>query len=234
MACCAFDRTVDEQFTREKARQELAQYRKKGVGPTTRRLIDGLERAGLVRGTLLDIGAGVGSLTFELLDRGCRRALIVEASSAYAAAASDEAERRGRATDVDLVRGDFLDVAGTTPSADVVALDRVVCCYPLYEKLLDEALSHAERGLALSYPRDCWYVRAVIGFENCLRRWRNKGFRTFVHPEGHLRTLIERAGFDLVLRQRTIVWSADVYRRAPSGHLDAVRAARHPANGATV
>ena len=74
MACCAFDQTVNEQFTREKANQELEHCRRKGVGPTTRRLIDGLARAGLMEGTLLDIGAGVGSLTFELLDRRYRHA----------------------------------------------------------------------------------------------------------------------------------------------------------------
>src|SRR6185503_9550566 len=96
MACCAFDETVHQQFTKEKATQELDRYRRKGVGPTTRRLIDGLSRAGLVGGTLLDVGAGVGSLTFELLERGCRRAVIVEASAAYGAAAADEARRRER------------------------------------------------------------------------------------------------------------------------------------------
>ena len=213
MACCAFDQTVNEQFTREKANQELEHYRRKGVGPTTRRLIDGLARAGLMEGTLLDIGAGVGSLTFELLDRGYRHAVIVEASGAYAEAASDEAARRGRTNDVAFVRGDFLDAAGTTSSADVVALDRVVCCYPLYENLLTEALLHAERGFALSYPRDRWFVRAVLGLENGLRRWRKNGFRTFVHPEVQMRESIGRAGFALISCQRTVVWSADVYLR---------------------
>jgi 16S rRNA G966 N2-methylase RsmD len=75
----------------------------------------------------LDVGAGVGALTFELLDRGVRRAVIVEASAGYTAAASNEATRRGRATDIDFVSGDFLEVAGTVPMASVVALDRVVC-----------------------------------------------------------------------------------------------------------
>lgn len=214
MACCAFDETVDQQFTTEKASQELERYRQKGVGPTTRRLLDGLARAGLVEdNTVLDIGAGTGSLTFELLDRGCRHATIVEASAGYINAASAEAMRRGRTDKVNFVRGDFLDVAATTPSAGLVALDRVVCCYPMYEALLVAALRRADRGLAISYPKDRWYVRAVIGVENALRRRRHKRFRTFVHSETHMRTLIEQAGFDLVCRQTTIAWSADVYRR---------------------
>lgn len=211
--CCTFTNTVDQQFTSKKASQELERFRRKGAGPTTRLLLAGIAQAGLGDGTLLDVGAGVGALTFELLDRGFRRAVIVEASAGYTTAASNEAARRGRATDIDFVSGDFLEVAGTVPMASVVALDRVVCCYPLYEELLREALRHAERGFAFSYPRDRWYVRAGIRLENALRRSRRNGFRTFVHRETKMRELVTRAGFDLVSQRRTFVWSADVFIR---------------------
>ena len=56
--------------------------------------------AGLNKGTLLDIGAGVGALTFELLDRGMTDVVVVEASSAYLAAGHDEAVRRHREASV--------------------------------------------------------------------------------------------------------------------------------------
>jgi magnesium-protoporphyrin O-methyltransferase len=214
MTCCgAFEETVDQQFTSKKAGQELKRYRHKGAGPTARLLIDGLVQAGIVDGSLLDVGAGIGALTFELLDRGIRQAMIVEASAAYAAAASDEAARRGRVNTVELTRGDFVEVATTLPAASIVTLDRVVCCYPLYEQLLSEAVSHAERGFAFSYPRDRWSVRAGIRLKNALRRRRRNSFRTFVHPEPRMRELITRAGFDLVSQRRTFIWSADVFIR---------------------
>lgn len=216
MACCAFDETVNDQFTTRKATQELDRYRRKGVGPTTRRLIDGLSRCSLVGGSLLDVGAGVGSLTFELLERGYRRAVIVEASAAYAAAAADEATRRKRMGDIDFAHGDFLDLAQTLSPASVVTLDRVICCYPLYEPLLNEALRHAERGLAISYPHDRWYVRAAMGLENAMRRRRKSRFRTFVHPQRQIRQIIEDAGFALVSRKQTFIWSADVFLRRHS------------------
>ena len=76
--CCDFTDTVDPQFTSTKAGQELHRYRRKGAGPTTRLLIDGISRTGVGDGSLLDIGAGVGALTFELLERGFDRAVIVE------------------------------------------------------------------------------------------------------------------------------------------------------------
>jgi tRNA1(Val) A37 N6-methylase TrmN6 len=214
MTCCgSFEKTVDQQFTSKKARQELQRYQRKGAGPTTRLLIDGLVQAGVVDGSLLDVGAGIGALTFELLDRGIRRATIVEASAAYAAAASEEAARRGRTVNVDLKQGDFVEVAMTLPAASIVTLDRVVCCYPLCEQLLNEALRHAEQAFAFSYPRDRWYIRAGMRLENALRRRKN-GFQTFVHPETKMRDLIMRAGFRLVFQRRTFVWSAAVFVRA--------------------
>ena len=120
--------------------------------------------------------------------------------------------RRGRTKEVELTRGDFVEVGATVPMADVVTLDRVVCCYPVYEPLLGEALRHTARAFALSYPRDRWYVRAVVSVDNALRRRKNE-FRTFVHPEARIREVIGRAGFKLVFRKHTLVWSADVFVR---------------------
>ena len=56
-------------------------------------------------------------------------------------------------------QGDFLDVAPELSVATVVTLDRVICGHSLYERLLKASLKHAERRLALCYPRDVWYVR---------------------------------------------------------------------------
>jgi len=159
------------------------------------------------------IGAGIGALTFEALDRGCSRAVIVDASSAYLAAASDEAGRRGRTGAVQLMKGDFVTVSGKVPAASVVALDRVVCCYPSYQDLLGEALKHAETAIALSYPRERWYVRLFQFLETVGRRMQKNHFTTFVHPEAGIRAMIEGAGFRLVSRRGTLVWHADVYRR---------------------
>jgi SAM-dependent methyltransferase len=215
MSCCGnFDDAADQQFSADKVAKELHRYRHKGIGATTRLLRDGLARSGLSHGVLLDIGAGFGALTFELLERGISRSVVVDASSAYLAAASAEASRRNRTLDVELVRGDFLDVAERLSTADVVTLDRVVCCYPFYERLLIAALRHASHGFAFSYPRDVWYVRAGVRLENAMRH-RRTSFRTFVHPPTRMRELIEGADFTLVSHAQTLAWSADIFIRRP-------------------
>ncbi|HSC29794.1 MAG TPA: methyltransferase domain-containing protein [Vicinamibacterales bacterium] len=210
--CCLGD-SVERQFGPEKVAQELQLYRRKGAGSTTRLLRDGLATAGLTSGELLDVGAGFGALTFELLDRGMSRATVVEMSSAYLAAAIEEAARRGRSSSVHTVHGDFVAVAPGLPASTVVTLDRVVCCYPSPEPLLEQALGHAKHGFAFSYPRDRWYVRVGVWLENALRRWRGNSFRTFVHPAGRMHQLIEREGFTLASRRCSLAWCADVFMK---------------------
>ena len=78
---------------------------------------------------------------------------------------------------------------------------------------IEHALRHATRGFAVSYPRDLWYIRVGVWFENALRRWRANPFRMFVHPASRMEILVRGAGFELVSRRRTWMWSADVFRK---------------------
>jgi SAM-dependent methyltransferase len=213
-ACCSlFENEADRQFNAKKVANELARFRTKGPGRTTLLLEHGISLAGLLEGHLLDVGAGFGALTFRLLDRGMKGATVVDASSAYLAAARKEADRRDRAQSVQFVHGDFVSVAAGLPTATVVALDRVVCCYPSCEALLESALGRAEEGVALSYPRDVWYVRLGIMLENAQRWLARNPFRTFVHPSETIDRTIRRNGFELFSRYETWMWSADVYVR---------------------
>ena len=69
MTCCCShvcDATA-RQFSEKRAEADLRQYRAKGPGRTSRLLLAGLAKAGPPSGRLLDIGAGIGTVTFELL-----------------------------------------------------------------------------------------------------------------------------------------------------------------------
>jgi hypothetical protein len=211
-SCCDFRDAAGRQFTAEKAANELRAYQNGRLGPTTRLIRDGVVDCGLNHGSLLDIGGGVGALTFELLGRGITKAIVADASAAYIAAATEEASRRGQTKAASVIHGDLLELAERLPDADLVTLDRVVCCYPGYEPMLDEATRHAVRGLAVSYPRDRWFVRAGMWLEN-VRRARKSGFRTFVHPPALIRGAIARAGFRLIWHRTTMTWAIDVFQR---------------------
>jgi len=109
--------------------------------------------------------------------------------------------------------GDFATIADTVTDADVVTLDRVVCCYPDAEALLHGAASRTRRLLAFSYPRDRWYMWTLTALENFWRRLRRSSFRTFVHSPEQMQAVLETAGLVRVARQGTFIWVLDLYRR---------------------
>jgi methyltransferase family protein len=166
-------------------------------------------------GTLLDIGGGVGAIQLALLEAGARDATSVEVSAAYLEAARGEAERRGVGGRIRFQLGDFVTLAPQIPAADIVTLDRVVCCYAQMEPLVRLAAEHCRRLYGLVYPRDQWVERTVVGVQNAWRwLWRNP-FRSFVHPVAAIDAVIRSAGFTLQQSLRTFAWEVAVYERRP-------------------
>ena len=215
MSCCSgYCDVADRQFSEKLAARDLKRYQQKGPGPTTRLMRDCIVAAGAARGHVLDVGGGVGALSFELLDRGVSQATIVDASSAYTAAAQREARALARARAMHVVHADFLAAADSLPTVEIVALDRVVCCYPSYAPLLTEAMRHSTRFVALSYPRDFW--RAVVSLENLARQLSGNPFRSFVHRASEMSKLAARHGFTLRSRHHTIAWQVDLLERTGS------------------
>ena len=212
MRCCGSDcAATARHFSDAVAERDLARYRKEGPDLTTRLLLGSLRPSAGRGSTLLDVGGGIGVVSFELLAAGIRSATLVEASPAYLEKAGIEAQRRGVDTRLNVVLGDFVAVADSLTVADIVVLDRVVCCYPNYVALLRSAVARCGGMLALSYPLDRWYVRAMIRVENFVRRVRGDEFRAFVHPVTDMEAIVQEAGFRRLSRTATRVWCGDVY-----------------------
>jgi SAM-dependent methyltransferase len=212
--CSALCDSTSEYFGAARAARDLAAYRAAGPGRTTRGLLDGLAATGVRPSTLLDVGSGIGTLSFELLDAGVETAICVDMSPAFAECGRMEAVRRGVAERISWRTADFVTVASELPPAELVTLDRVVCCYPAFNALLQHAAEHAELLLAMSYPNDRWYVRVAFRLENLLRRIRGNAFRAFVHPPDKMDALLAGAGFRRLSGISTIMWRMDIYRRA--------------------
>lgn len=212
MGNCGCGDAFAKQFTPKLAQKELRRYRASGPGATTKLLRDEVTKAGLAHGSLLDIGTGIGALAFELLDRGVQVATLVDVSPAYLEVVNQEATRRKRSNAITVHQGDFVSVASAMPTADTVTLDRVICCYANYKPMLVEALRHARRGFAFSYPRDRWFVRLSTRLGNGVRWLRRSAFRTTVHsPDAMQQIILEE--FEIKSRSQTAVWSIEVYVR---------------------
>jgi magnesium-protoporphyrin O-methyltransferase len=208
--CCEI---TDHAFTKAEARAQLRDYRKHGPAKQTRLILEAIRSLGLKNAALLDIGGGIGILHHELLGDVAREATHVDASSAYLQEAKAEAARRGHAGRVHFIHADFTDVASELPAADVVTLDRVVCCYPDFRRLLGAAATHTRGALALTYPRETWYLRLAFKIMNFVQRLRKDPFRVFLHPVADMDGLLRRGGLERVSLRRLVVWEMALYRR---------------------
>jgi len=213
MVCCAGYCAAEAQFNHKVAERDLRRYRRRGPDATTRLMLAELRRWPLEGRRLLDVGGGIGVISKELAGTGIASATIVEASPAYLEVARREAGSQYGSRPTQFILGDFAVIAGTLPDADVVTLDRVVCCYPDAEALLQQAAERARQLLAFTYPQDRWYVRTLIVLENLWLRLTGKEFRAFVHATERMGAMLEAAGLVRATRRETLVWTLDLYRR---------------------
>ncbi|HET9456891.1 MAG TPA: methyltransferase domain-containing protein [Candidatus Limnocylindrales bacterium] len=207
---------VGNEFGEREVRRELRSYRRSGPPRTTRWLIDGLRADGVGGMSVLDIGAGVGAVHQELLADGAARAIDVDGSPAFVDAARDEAARRGTAERIRYEVGDFVALAPTIEPADLVALDRVICCYPDMAALVRLSVARARVRYGIVYPRDTWWVRLGGRLLNGLARLFRQRTRAWVHRSADVEAIVGAAGFRPRFRQSSLFWQVAVYDRAPA------------------
>lgn len=201
------------QFDEKVAARERRKLLRRGPIRTTRMLADALKAEGVEGVTVLDVGGGVGAIGRALLEAGARRVMQVEASPAFHASAQALAEEGGYSDRTDYRLGDFLDLADEIEPADVVALDRVICCYPDVPGLVGGTTEKARRLYGAVYPRYRWPVRAVISLQNRFRKLLGNPFRVYVHPVGEIESVLKRSGFERRRAERTFVWEVAVFAR---------------------
>ena len=208
---CCFDDWVDHWSKRSKKRRTVA-----GV---TAPLLAGLEEAGIRGRTVLDVGCGIGDLAIEAVRRGAAGAVGIELS----AKAVDEARRlaaeRGVADRTSFQVGDGAEIH--LPSADVVVLNRVFCCYRDADALLENSLSAAGSVYAFTTPPSKGlggaFVKTQARFWNVWYRLRDRkfqGFRVFIHDVDRIDARVQAAGFRPIRSERRrFVWHLAVYAR---------------------
>lgn len=208
--CCEI---TDNAFSEAEARAELRTYRKRGPLKQTKLILNAIRSLNLKNVDLLDIGGGIGAIYHELLEDVADQATHVDASSAYLKEAKTEAARCGHTERVHFIHADFTDVASDLPKADIVTLDRVVCCYPDFRRLLKTAAEHSQRALVFTYPRETWYLRIAFRIMNFFQRLRRDPFRVFLHPIAEMDALLKREGFERISLRRLFVWEMSLYQR---------------------
>jgi hypothetical protein len=214
MNCCNQCQGLENLFDQRLAQRELASYRRKGPSKQTRVLLKALREAGVNGRTLLDIGGGVGAIQHELMKSGLEASVDVDASSSYLTAAREEATRQGYADRAHYLHGNFIDLAPQIEGADIVTLDRVICCFPDMQAMVSLSAARAKQFYALVYPRDSWWIRLGEKVGNVMLALQRNQYRFFIHRARQVDALIREAGLQpLFHRNSGLVWQVAIYSR---------------------
>jgi SAM-dependent methyltransferase len=208
---CCFDDWVDHWSDQATKKPTAARV--------TASLLDAITEAGIADRTVLDVGCGIGDLAIEAVARGATSGVGFDLSPKAIEQARELANSRGVGDRTTFHVGDgaTLDL----PATDVVVINRVVCCYPDAENLLERTLGAARSVFAITAPISTGAVGAYNRIWNrCwnvwyrLRRKKFAGFRTFVHDLDGIDERIRAAGFHQVHHEhRRVVWDLAVYAR---------------------
>lgn len=183
------------------------------MAKTTRELIDALLSIGVNEMTLLDIGGGLGAIQHELLAAGASQATHVEASTAYLDAARKESQHRNIENQISFMHGDFVSLAPVVPMADIVTLDRVVCCYDNMPALVELSAARAGKLYGMVFPRDRWLFRLLLPVANFFIRLTKSPFRIYIHHTDDVDRIVRNQGLELHFHRRSIFWQVLIYAR---------------------
>ena len=216
MDCCQCQ-GIESVFDKKVAAKDLKRYRKKGAIGATRTLIEALKAEGLEGLTLIDIGGGIGAIQHELMGAGVASATNVDASSAYVEAAREEAQRRGYEDRVSYHHGNFVEMASELRPADIVTLDRVICCYHDMDALVGASSKLAGKLYGVIYPRDTWWVklafRTIISIATLYFLIRRNPFRVYLHPTQAVDAVVRSNGLKQRSYKASGAWQVVVYSR---------------------
>lgn len=213
MTSCCRAGPCEQIFKPRLARKSLARHRKKGLDDLERRMVAAASVGGLDGASVLEIGGGIGTLQSELLGAGAAHGEIVELVTAWEPYARELARERGIAERTSFRVADVLESPEAVEDADVVLLNRVVCCSPDGIVLTERAARLARRTLVLSFPRDVFWVRAGLRLVNIGMRVMGRSFRVFVHPPTELVRSAEVGGLTLTETGHGRMWAFAALRR---------------------
>jgi magnesium-protoporphyrin O-methyltransferase len=193
-------------FSERGARQQARDYRRNGPDATSRRIVDLLKERGVGGLTLLEVGGGIGAIQIELLKAGLARAVSVELTPSYEESAAELLREAGLEDRVERKVMDFVDAAADVAAADIVVMNRVVCCYQDLPQLEGAAADHARQMLVMSFPKERWWSRIVVWMANVGLAMTRREFRLFLHPVAQIAAIGESHGLARSMSKAGVFW----------------------------
>ena len=211
---CCTPKGYRQIFSERSARAQARSYRRSGLDATSRRIVELLKEQGVKGLTLLEIGGGIGAIQIELLKAGLDSVVSIELTPTYEASATELLLEAGLEDRVDRKVMDFVDSGAEVAAADIVVMNRVICCYPDLPRLAGQAAGHAKGLLIMSFPKERWWTRAVVWMANFGMAVTRREFRIFLHPVSQIVAVTEAHGLKHSVNEPGLFWQISAMHRA--------------------
>ena len=96
----------------------------------------------------------------------------------------------------------------------MVVLDKVLCCYPEIDTLLQVSLERTQRLYAVVVPRQHWLVAAVWRIAITVFKLLRSSFHPFYHDWHRTAAAISATGFRRIFSAHTLAWEAWIFHRS--------------------
>jgi len=212
MGCCQC-RGIENMFDKKAAKRALKQYLKKGPSKTTDILLKAIHNKGVKGLSFLDIGGGIGAIQYDLIKAGASSGISIEASPAYIDLVKNQIRKNNLAEIIDFRHGDFTEIAPYVDSAEIVTLDKVICCYDDMSELVKLSSKLSRKIYAIIYPRDVWWTKLALPFINFYPLIRRSPFRVFIHPTKKVEEIIIKNGFKRDYYAKTLFWQVAMFTK---------------------
>ncbi|MFI5282659.1 MAG: class I SAM-dependent methyltransferase [Candidatus Dormibacterales bacterium] len=199
-------------FSERTAISEARRFRRSGLDRTSRRIIDLLKERGVEGRSVLEVGGGIGAIQIELLKAGAARAVSVELTPTYERVASQLLREAGLEDRVERRIADFAEAAEAIDKADIVVMNRAICCYPDMRKLAGAAADHTREVLVLTFPKRAWWVQMGLGLGNLALRVARREFHIFVHPPRDIIATAELHGLRTIANRPGFLWTLAAFQ----------------------
>ena len=214
MSGCCTPEGYRRLFHERGAEAQARRYRRRGLDAVSRTIVELVKQRGVAGRSVLEVGGGVGAIQVELLKAGAAAATSVELTPTYERSAAELLDELGLTGRVDRRLMDFAAEGAQVERADVVVLNRVLCCYHDMPGLAGEAADHAGELLVLSFPRRRLWTRCAVAAANFGLWVTRRRFHLFLHPPSRIREVAESRGLRTVYDRPGMLWEVLALERS--------------------
>ena len=212
-SCCT---DFGVQFDENYFQNYLKEYRLKGLPNQSKLILDYLVSYGIKNHSILEIGSGAGALHMNLVKLGAKKSIGVDASEWAVKASEQLKEEIDPSINSETITAQISQTKEWFGEFSVVIMDRVLCCYPHPETLLEAAVLHSSELITVSIPRNLIWIRIGAIMVNIIQSILRREFRIFVHSHDRIEQILRNNQFVQIHSDQTRLWRIRVYRSTDS------------------